>query len=198
LKRAYARPRAQSNQPPISVRRRQSWIPTRLSQLHGSTVKVQQALAALSQRNGGQDPQIVSLRAELTALQQDRRAELEQILKKLPDEIGIIQSRETVLEERIKAPADEHTADPAGSLTPLEEKLAADRARLRERLEQAAPQREAQPSAPSSAARIRPAVVPSQPTYPRLALIWGVAVAGALALGLAAAFGLEALRGARA
>jgi uncharacterized protein involved in exopolysaccharide biosynthesis len=171
----------------------------RLSQLHGSTVKVQQALAALSQRNGGQDPQIVSLRAELTALQQDRRAELEQILKKLRDEIGIIQSRD-VLEERIKATADEHTPDPvAGGLTALEEKLAADRALLRERLAQAAPQREAQPSAPSDTARIiRPAVVPSQPTYPRLALIWGVAVAGALALGLAVAFGLEALRGARA
>jgi succinoglycan biosynthesis transport protein ExoP len=172
----------------------------RLSQLHGRTVKVQQALAALSQRNGGQDPQIVSLRAELTALQQERRAELEQILEELRDEIGIIQSRETVLEERIKATADEHTPDPvAGGLTALEKKLAADRALLRERLEQTAPQREAHRSAPSGAARIiRPAVVPSEPTYPRLALIWGVAVAGALALGLAVAFGLEALRGARA
>jgi uncharacterized protein involved in exopolysaccharide biosynthesis len=87
----------------------------------------------------------------------------------------------------------------AGGLTALEKKLAADRALLRERLEQTAPQREAQPSAPSGAARIiRSAVVPSEPTYPRLALIWGVAVAGALALGLAVAFGLEALRGARA
>jgi uncharacterized protein involved in exopolysaccharide biosynthesis len=140
------------------------------------------------------------LRAELTALQQDRRAELEQILEELRDEIGIIQSRETVLEERIKATVDEHTPDPvAGGLTALEKKLAADRALLRERLEQTAPQREAQPSAPSGAARIiRPAGVPSEPTYPHLALIWGVAMAGTLALGLAVAFGLEALRGARA
>ena len=40
--------------------------------------------------------------------------------------------------------------------------------------------------------------MPNQPAYPRLALIWGVAAAGALALGLAVAFVLEALHGARA
>ncbi len=171
----------------------------RLSQLHGRTIAVQQALAGLSQLNGEQDPQIVDLRAELTALHQERRAELEQILKALREEIGIIQLRETALEEKTNAATAEHTTDPvAANLAPLEQKLAADRARLRERLEHVAAQREVQPSAPGGAAGIiRPAAVPSRRAYARLGLIWGVAVAGALALGLAVAFGLEALRHAR-
>jgi uncharacterized protein involved in exopolysaccharide biosynthesis len=172
----------------------------RLSQLHNRTIAVQQALTALSQSSGEQDPQTLDLRVELNALQEDRRAELEQIRKELRDEIGIIRSRETALEQDIKAPADEHATDPAAAdLAALVEKLATDRARLREHLEQAAPQREVQPAAAGDAAGIiRRAAVPSQPAYPRLALIWGVAVAGALALGLAVAFGLEALRHARA
>ena len=172
----------------------------RLGQLQRRIVELQEALAALLQRTGEQDPQIVGLRAQLAALEQDRRAELEQILKELRGEIEIIQSREAALEQNIKTPRDESTASPvAGRLSALEHKLEADRALLRGRLEQAAIQAEAQPPAPGGDARIiRPAVVPDQPAYPRLALIWGVAAAGALALGLAVAFVLEALHGARA
>jgi uncharacterized protein involved in exopolysaccharide biosynthesis len=172
----------------------------RLRQLQGRTIELRQALAALPQGNAEQDPQIVGLRAELAALEQDRRAELELMLKELRDEIGIIQARETELEQQMKTPQDESAAGPAeGGVAALEQKLAADRALLRERLDQAAPQLEGQPPAPAGDARIiRPAVVPDQPAYPRLALIWGVAAAASLALGVVVAFVLEALHGARA
>jgi uncharacterized protein involved in exopolysaccharide biosynthesis len=172
----------------------------RLDQLQRRTVELQQALATLSQGNAEQDPQIADLREQLAALEQDRRAELELMVKELRDEIGIIQARETELEQKIKTPTDESVAGPAeGGVAALEQKLAADRALLRERLDQAAPQLEGQPQARGSAARIiRPADVPSQPSYPRLALIWSVAAAGALALGIALAWALEARRGGRA
>jgi uncharacterized protein involved in exopolysaccharide biosynthesis len=172
----------------------------RLDQLQRRTIELQQALAALPQRTAEHDPQIVGLRAELATLEQDRRAELELMLNKLRDEIEIIQSRETALEQKINTSRDESAAGPPqGGVAALEQKLEADRALLRERLEQAAIQAEGQPQARGGDARIiRPALVPSEPAYPRLALIWGVAAAGALALGLAAAFLLEALRGARA
>ena len=172
----------------------------RLDQLQRRTIELRQALAALPQRTAEQDPQIVGLRAALATLEQDRRAELELMLKKLRDEIGIIQSREAALEEKIRTPREESAAGPAeGDVAALEQKLEADRALLRERLEQAAIQAEGQPQAPGGDARIiRAAVVPSEPAYPRLALIWGVVAAGALALGLAVAFVLEALHGARA
>jgi uncharacterized protein involved in exopolysaccharide biosynthesis len=172
----------------------------RLDQLQRRTVELEQALAALPQRNAEQDPQIVGLRAELATLEQDRRAEIELVLKKLRDEIGIIQSRETELEQKIKSPEDESVAGPAeGGVAALEQKLAADRALLRERLDQAASQREGRAQAQRGDARIiRPAVVPDRPAYPRLALIWGVAAAGALALGVALAFALEARHDGRA
>jgi uncharacterized protein involved in exopolysaccharide biosynthesis len=172
----------------------------RLDQLQRRTVELEQALAALPQPTAEQDPQIADLREQLAALEQDRRAELELMLKELRDEIGIIQARETELEQKIKTPEDESAAGPAeGGVAALEQKLAADRALLRERLDQAAPQLEGQPQVRGSAARIiRPADVPSQPAYPRLALIWSVAAAGALALGVALALALEARRGGRA
>jgi uncharacterized protein involved in exopolysaccharide biosynthesis len=172
----------------------------RLDQLQRRTIELQQALAALPQRTAEHDPQIVGLRAELATLEQDRRAELELMLKKLRDEIGIIQSRETELEQKIKSPEDESVAGPAeGGVAALEQKLAADRALLRERLDQAASQREGRAQAQRGDARIiRPAVVPDRPAYPRLALIWGVAAAGALALGVALAFALEARHDGRA
>jgi polysaccharide biosynthesis transport protein len=171
----------------------------RLDQLQRRAIELQKALAALSQQSDQQDPQIVDLRAQLAALEEERRVELEQILKELRDERGIIQSRETELEEKINARRDASTAGAAaGRLTALEQKLEADRALLRERLDQAA-QLEGQPQARGGDARIiRPAVAPSQPAYPRLALIWGVAAVGSLALGVAVAFLLEALRHARA
>ena len=104
----------------------------RLDQLQRRTIDLQQALAALPQRTAEQDPQIVGLRAELATLEQDRRAELELMLKKLRDEIGIIQSRETALEEKIETPREESAAGPAeGGVAALEQKLEADRALLR-------------------------------------------------------------------
>jgi uncharacterized protein involved in exopolysaccharide biosynthesis len=171
----------------------------RLDQLQRRTVELQRALAALPQSTAEQGPQIVELREQLAALEQDRRAELELMLEKLREEIGLIQSRETELEQKTK-PEEESAAGPAqGGVAALEQKLAADRALLRERLEQAAPQREGEAQAQGGDARIiRPADVPSQPTYPRLALIWSVAAAGALALGVAVAFALEVRHGRRA
>jgi uncharacterized protein involved in exopolysaccharide biosynthesis len=170
----------------------------RLDQLQRRTVELEQALAALPQPTAEQDPQLVDLREQLAALEQDRRAELELMLKELREEIGIIQARETELEQKIKTPEEESAAGPEGGVAALEQKLAADRALLRERLDQAAPQLEGEALVPGGEARIiRLADVPDRPAYPRLALIWSVAAAGALALGVALAFALEARHGGR-
>ena len=121
-----------------------------------------------------QAPEVAELRAQLGALEQERRAELEATLKRLQDEMAIIQSRETALEEQIKALGEDDAADQkADGLAALKQKLEADRTLLHERLDQAA-RLDAEPSTPRGAGHaITPAVVPSQPAYPRLSLIWG-------------------------
>jgi uncharacterized protein involved in exopolysaccharide biosynthesis len=170
----------------------------RLGQLQARAIELQETLTAVAQQSGEQAPEVAELRAQLGALEQERRAELEATLKRLQDEMAIIQSRETALEEQIKALAEEGAADrkPDG-LAALKQKLEADRDLLRERLDQAA-RLEAGPSTLRGAASaITPAVVPSQPAYPRLAPIWGVAAAAALVLGTVLALALEGLQGGR-
>jgi succinoglycan biosynthesis transport protein ExoP len=172
----------------------------RLGQLQASATELQQVLGAVAQQFGEQDPQVVELRTQLAALEQERRAEIDHVLQRLRDEVAIIQSRETALEAKIDALGEEPAEGQAGGgLTVLEQRLEADRALLREYLEQAAGQLGAQPAAPFSDARIvTPAVVPDEPTYPHLALIWGAASAGGLLLGILLAFALEAWRHRRA
>jgi polysaccharide biosynthesis transport protein len=172
----------------------------RLSQLQATATELQHALGALAQQYGQQDPQVMELRTQLAALERERRGEVEQVLQGLRDEVAIIQSRETALEAEITALGEQSAEDPADAgLAPLEQRLQADRALLREYLEQAAGQLGTQPAAPSTEARIvAPAVVPDDPTYPRLALIWSAASAGALLLGILLAFALEAWHRARA
>jgi polysaccharide biosynthesis transport protein len=169
----------------------------RLGQLQARASELQQALAALAQQDGEQDPQVLELRAQLAALEQERRAELELVVEQIQDELAIIQSRETALAAEIEA-LEEPSAQgqAAGGLVVLEQRLEAERAALREYLEQAAGRLGGQPSAaaPPDARVIAPAVVPSQPTYPRLTLIWAVASAGALLFGTLLAFTLEAFR----
>lgn len=167
-----------------------------LDQLQARARELQQGLVALSEQFGEQDPQVIDLRTELAALEQETRAEIEQVIERLQDELAIIQSRETTLEARIKA-LEEQSAEtqPAVDLVVLEQRLEADRAALRAYLAQAAGQLGTDASAsPQPGARvIAPAAVPDEPTYPRLALIWSVASAGALLLGISLAFALEAL-----
>lgn len=170
----------------------------RLGQLHARAVELQEALTVVSQQSGEEAPEVAELRAQLGALEQELRAELEGTLKRQHGELAIIQSRETALEEKITALGAADADEKADGLAVLKQKLEADRALLQERLDQAA-RLEAEPSAPRGAGpAITPAVVPSRPAYPRLGLIWGVATAGALVLGMVLAFGLEGLRGARA
>jgi polysaccharide biosynthesis transport protein len=172
----------------------------RLGQLQATATELQQALGTLAQQYGEQAPQVVELRTQLAALEQERRGEIEQVLQGLRDEGAIIQSRETALQAEITALDEESVEGQAdASLAPLEQRLQADRALLREYLDQAAGQLGTQPAASSAEARIvAPAVVPDEPTYPRLALIWSAASAGALLLGILLAFALEAWHRARA
>ena len=167
-----------------------------LHRLEARARELQQGLVALAQQFGEHDPQVIDLRTELAALEQERRAEFEQVLQRLQDELAIIQSRETTLEARIKA-LEEQSAEtqPVVDLAILEQRLEADRAALRAYLEQAAGQLGTGPPAPPQpdARVIAPAVAPDQPTYPRLALIWSIASAGALLLGVSLAVALEAL-----
>jgi succinoglycan biosynthesis transport protein ExoP len=171
----------------------------RLGQLQASASELQQVLGVVAQQYGEQDPQVVELRTQLAALEQERRAEIEHVLQRLRDEVAIIQSRETALEAKLEAQEERAEGQAGGGLAVLEQRLEADRALLHEYLEQAGGQLGAQPAAPFSDARIvTPAVVPDEPTYPRLALIWSAASAGALLLGILLAFALEALRRTRA
>jgi uncharacterized protein involved in exopolysaccharide biosynthesis len=171
----------------------------RLGQLQASAKELQETLTVVSQQSGEQAPEVAELRAQLAAVEQERRAELEGTLKRLQDEMAIIQSRETALEEKIKALGEEDAAgERPDGLSALKQKLEADRALLRDRLDQAA-RLEARPAAPQGAARaITPAAVPIRPAYPRLALIWGAAASGALILGVVLALALEAFPGGRA
>lgn len=173
----------------------------RLAQLRARASELQQAAAALAQQYGEQDPQMVELRAELAALEQERRAEIEYALQGLQEELAIIRSREAALETKLEAlgeqPAQYQAAD---NLALLERRLEAERAALRDYLEQAPGQLGTRTSATASpdARVIAPAAVPEQPTYPRLARIWGVACVGALLLGMLLAFALEAVQRGRA
>ena len=72
----------------------------RLGDLQRRAIELEQALAALSQEAGEQDPQLVDLRAEQAALEVPARR-LVQSLKKLRDERGI-EARETELEREMK------------------------------------------------------------------------------------------------
>jgi uncharacterized protein involved in exopolysaccharide biosynthesis len=170
-----------------------------LNHLQARALELRETLTAVSQQSGEQAPEVAELRAQLAAVEQERRAELEGTLKRLQDEMAIIQSRETALEEKIKALGEEDAAgERPDGLSALKQKLEADRALLRDRLDQAA-RLEARPAAPQGAARaITPAAVPIRPAYPRLALIWGAAASGALILGVVLALALEAFPGGRA
>jgi succinoglycan biosynthesis transport protein ExoP len=171
-----------------------------LGQLQASVTELQQVLGTVAQQFGEEAPQVVELRTQLAALEQERRAEIEYVLQALQDEVAIIQSRETALEAEIKAlEAQSVEGEAGGGLAVLEQRLQADRALLREYLEQSAGQLGTGPGAPFAEARIvTPAVVPDEPTYPRLALIWSAAAAGALLLGVLLAFAVEAWHRGRA
>jgi uncharacterized protein involved in exopolysaccharide biosynthesis len=168
----------------------------RLLQLQARASELEQQSVALAQQHGEQDPQVAEVRLQLAALEQERRVEIEQNLEQMQKELAIIQSRETALAGEIKALEGQSAGDEAEvRLATLGQRLAADRARLRQYVEEAAGQLGAR--APDARV-IAPAVVPDRPAYPRLVLIWGLASAGALLLGASLALALDTIRGRRA
>lgn len=171
----------------------------RLGGLQGREAELEQALMALSQQHGEDDPQVVELRTDLEALQTDKRSEIELIVSRLRNEIEIIRSRETALETEIKGLEGQAAQDEAaGGEDVLEQKLQAERAQLQDRLERL---EQSEPRASGSlpdAQIIAPAVAPDEPFQPRLAMIYGAAFAGGLLLGFLVAFGLESVHRARA
>jgi polysaccharide biosynthesis transport protein len=162
-------------------------------------VALERELAELPQAHGGQAPQISSLRAEVIALDDQKRLELEQSAGQQEREIAIIRSRESALEARIEALrtrlADSETV---GGLEALQRKAEADRELLRGYTEQAERLASAPQAGEPDARILAPAVTPKAPKYPRLALIYGVALGGALLLASLLALGMEAWERARA
>jgi polysaccharide biosynthesis transport protein len=146
-----------------------------------------------------QDPRLSGPRAEPVALDHEKRFDVDQNLGRLEQEVAIIRSRETALEAKIEALQDRAApAGAAGDLEALERQAEADRQLLLAhvaRIEQL----DAAPQVRELDARIVvPAVVPKEPKYPRLALIYGTALCAALSLGGLLALGAEAWARARA
>ena len=161
--------------------------------------ELERELAERSQADGEQDPQLSSLRADLVAPGDEKRAEIEQSLGPLKQEVAIIRSRETALEARIQTLQNQLAERRVpGDLETLERQAEADRELLLTyvaRVEQL----DAAPQVRELDARIvAAAVVPKEPKYPRLVLIYGTALCGALLLGGLLALGAEAWERARA
>ena len=173
----------------------------RLSELQASASELQQLLAGLTQQYGEDAPQVAELRAQLAILERERRAQIEQLVELLQEELAMIQARETALQGKIEALEQQGGQDQAAAgLEMLEQKLEAERAALAAYLEQAAGQltTDASAAAPPDVRSIQPAVVPDEPSYPRLMLIWSAAAVGALLFGILLAFALEGLQRVRA
>jgi polysaccharide biosynthesis transport protein len=167
--------------------------PALLGGLSAREVELERRLVELSQAYGDEDPQVSSLKAELIALDERKRLEVEQSVGQLEQEVAIIRARETALEAKIATLqgqlADSQTA---GGLETLERQAEADRRLLRSYTDRVA-QLAAAPQAGGPDARIlAPAVAPREPKYPRLALIYAIALGGALLLGGVVALGVEA------
>jgi polysaccharide biosynthesis transport protein len=166
--------------------------PALVGGLSAREVELERRLAELSQADGEQDPLVSNLKAELIALDEQKRLEVEQSVGQLEQEVAIIRARETALEARIATLqgqlAESQAAD---GLKTLERQAEADRELLRSYMDRVA--QLAAPQAGGPDARIlAPAVAPKEPAYPRVALIYAIAVGGALLLGGVVALGVEA------
>ena len=177
----------------------QSLDPALLGKLRGREVELERELAELAQAHDEQDPQISGLRAELVALDDEKRFEVEQSLGQLEQEVALIRSREAALEARVETLRGRLAESRVvGDLETLERQAEADRELLRTYVARAEAL-ESAPQAPELDARIvAPAVAPKEPSYPRLGLIYGTALGGALLLGGLLALGAEAWERARA
>jgi succinoglycan biosynthesis transport protein ExoP len=166
--------------------------PALLGGLSAREVELERRLAELSQAYGEQDPQVSSLKAELIALDEQKRLEVEQSVGQLEQEVAIIRARETALEAKIATLEGQLAEGQAvGGLETLERQAEADRELLRTYMDRAT-QLAAAPQAGEADARIlAPAVAPKKPKYPRLALIYAIALGGALLLGSVVALGVE-------
>lgn len=165
-----------------------------LGKLQAREVELEQELAELSRVNTEQEPQIASLREELTALKGEKGLEVEETVGRLEKEIEIIRSLETALEARMETLegllAENQAAD--GPAT-LKRRLEVDRKLRQTYLEQAQ-----QLAAPATAQEpdaqiISRGEVPVAPAYPRLAVLYPSALGGGLILGIFLALGLKAL-----
>lgn len=168
----------------------------RLGELQARAIELERQLAELSPGRDAQDPQLVSLRAEMAALDDERRAEIEQTAARLETEAAMIRSRETALAAEIEA-LDQQLAERNGvsGTEALERQAEAERELLQtyvDRLEQGQlPGRADDPDGRI----VTPASVPQTPQRPPLLLIYGVGLGGGLLLGMLIALGVEASHG---
>ncbi|MGH6899305.1 MAG: GumC family protein [Geminicoccaceae bacterium] len=167
--------------------------PALLGKLSAREIELERQLAELSQARGEHDPQVSSLRAELVALDDQKRFEIEQSVGQLEQEVAIIRARETALEARIQTLQGQLAESGAvAGLETLERQAEAERELLRSYMDRVAQLTSAPQAGELDARILAPAVVPKEPKYPRLALIYAMALGGALLLWGVVALGVEA------
>jgi polysaccharide biosynthesis transport protein len=170
----------------------------RLGELQAGAIELERQLAELSPGRDAQDQEIASLRAEMAALDEEARAEIERTAARLETEAMTIRSRETALAAEIEA-LDQQLAERKGvnGTEALERQAEAERELLQtyvDRLEQGQlPGRADDPDARI----VAPASVPQTPQRPPPLLIYGVGLSGGLLLGILIALGVEASHGHR-
>jgi succinoglycan biosynthesis transport protein ExoP len=172
---------------------------TPLGDLGAREAELEREIAELSQANGQEDPQIAPLQAELVSLEDQKRFAIEQTAAQLEREMEIIRSREMALAAQIETLEGQLAESPAadGPET-LEQQVEADRELLRTYVDRAA-HLEAPQTAPAPDAHIVFAAdAPTEPKYPRRALIYASSLGGGLLLGGLLALALEALHRVRA
>jgi succinoglycan biosynthesis transport protein ExoP len=166
-----------------------------LTTLRGRELELNRELAELSQEYGERHPRMRNLREQMITVEERRRLEIRQIAQRQRDEVAVLLSRERQLVANI----DEIKLT-LGQLNEAEIELEAlEREALSERelletylnrVKEITSQAKAQQP---DARIISRAVLPQDPTYPKRALIFGVAGFAAMLLGSLAVFGLERL-----
>ncbi len=166
-----------------------------LTELRTRELELNHQLAELSNEYGERHPRMVNLRAELTALEDRKQAEIKQIAQRQRDEVQVLRAREAALEANIadlKTQLAKYNEAEIG-LEALQREATADRELLETYINRAKEITSQQKAQEPDARVISRAALPDEPTYPRRKLIFGVALVSALLAGSLAVFGLEGL-----
>lgn len=166
-----------------------------LADLRARMVELNRQRAELANEYGERHPRMVNLRSEMSTIEERKTLEIRQIAQRLRDEVQVFRSREATLEANINSlqrQLSEHNEAEIG-LTALERDADADRELLETYINRAKEIASQQKAQEPDARIISSAIVPDEATYPRRALIFGVALFGALLMGSLAVFGLEQL-----